>query len=79
MQIFRKKNAKLNNAFDVKSMITLTKFVETTKNVIFMHASIFRLNAKHSTNTKNVLITLTNILHDVFNAMLKRKKSKDSI
>ncbi len=59
-------------------MITLTKFVEMTKNAIFVHASIFRLNAKHSTNTKNVLIALTSIRREVCNATSKRKKSRNS-
>ncbi len=73
-----KRNAKSNNVFDVKNMITSTRFVETTKNAIFMYASILCLNAEHSTNTKNVLIALTSILYEVFNATLKRKKNKNS-
>ncbi len=59
-------------------MITSIKFVEMTKNAIFMHASIFRSNAEHSTNTKNVLTTLTSIRREVFNATSKQRKSRNS-
>ncbi len=47
-----------------------------TRNAIFMHASIFRSNAEHSSNTKNVLTASTSILHEAFNATLKQKKIK---
>jgi hypothetical protein len=73
-----KKKTKLNNAFDVKSMIMSTKFVETMKNAIFARASILRSNADHSMNIENVLTASTSILREVFNATLKRKKSKNS-
>jgi hypothetical protein len=59
-------------------MITLTKFVETMKNAIFVRASILRSNAKHSTNTKNVLIASTSTLREAFNATLKRRRNKNS-
>jgi hypothetical protein len=72
------KKCKSNNAFDVKSMITSIKSVEITRNAIFVHASILRFNAEHSTNIKNVLIASTNILREAFNATLKRRKSKNS-
>jgi anti-sigma28 factor (negative regulator of flagellin synthesis) len=73
-----KKSAKSNNAFDVKSMIMSTKFVETMKNAISARASILRLNAEQSTNTENVLTASTSTLREAFNATLKRKRSKDS-
>jgi hypothetical protein len=73
-----KKNAKSNNAFYVKSMITSTKFVETMRNAIFVRASILRSNAKHSTNTKNVLIASTSTLREAFNKTSKRRKNKNS-
>jgi hypothetical protein len=71
-----KRNAEINNVFDVKNIITSTRFVETTKNAIFVHVNILRSNAEHSTNTKNVLIALINILRKTFNAKLKRKKKQ---
>jgi hypothetical protein len=49
-------------------MITLIKFVEITRNAIFMHANMFRLNVKHLTNTKNVLIASINTSREIFNA-----------
>jgi hypothetical protein len=73
-----KRNAKLNNVFNVKNIIISTKFVETMKNTISARASIFRSNAEHSMNTKNVLTASTNILRETFNATLKRRKNENS-
>jgi hypothetical protein len=73
-----KKNAKSNNAFDVKSMIMSTKLDETMKNAISARASILRLNAEHSMNTEDVLTASTSIQREVFSATLKRRKSKNS-
>jgi hypothetical protein len=73
-----KKNAKSNNAFDVRNMIMSTKLVETIKNAIFARASILRSNAEHSMNTKNVLTASTSILREAFNATLKRRRNKNS-
>jgi hypothetical protein len=74
-----KRNAELNNVFDVKNMITLTKFFEMKKNAIFVRASIYQLNAEHSMSTENALTTLTSTRREAFNATSKRKRSKNSI
>jgi hypothetical protein len=59
-------------------MIISTKSVKMMKNAIFACASIFRSNAEHSTNTENVLIASTKTLREVFNATLKRRRSRKS-
>jgi hypothetical protein len=72
-----KRNAELNNAFDVKNMIMSTKFVETMRNAISARASISRSNAEHSMNTESVLTASTSILREAFSATLKRRKNKN--
>jgi hypothetical protein len=72
------KECKIKQCFRCQKYDHVNKICRTMRNAIFVRASILRSNARHSTNTKNVLIASTSILREVFSATLKRKKSRNS-